>query len=52
MPHLIDKDMVRDSVSNIEIPAAPSGLVSEMVKVAGEPEIDMIKDIVNQVILS
>ena len=44
---LIDKDMVRESVSKMKTGKAtlPSGLVLEMVKAAGEAEVEMITDI-------
>ena len=46
-----DKDMIRESVSKMKNGknARPSGLVSEMVKVAGETGVSMITDLVNQI---
>ena len=53
IPCLSDKDMVRKSVSKIkkEKAARPSGVVSEIVKAAGETEVDMITDLINQIIV-
>ena len=44
---LIDKDMVRESVSKMKTGKAtlPSGLVLEMVKAAGEAEVEVTIDI-------
>ena len=46
-----DKDMIRESVSKMKNGnnARPSGLVSEMVKVARETGVSMITDLVNQI---
>ena len=42
--HFIDKDMIRESISKMKNgkAAGPSGLVSEMVKAAGEAGFDRI----------
>ena len=42
VPHFIDKDMIRESISKMknEKAAGPSGLVSEMIKAAGEAGLD------------
>lgn len=44
LPHLIYRDMVRESISNMQNGKAAelSGLVSEIVKAAGETEVDII----------
>ena len=49
VPCLIDNYMIRVSVSNMKNGKAAglSGLVSEMVKAAGEAGVDMTKDLVN-----
>ena len=46
-----DKDMIRDSISKMKNGnnARPSGLVPEMVKVAGETEVSLITDLMNQI---
>ena len=53
VPCLIDKDMVRASISKMKNgnAAGLSRVVSEMVKVAGEAGVDMIADLVNQIIV-
>ena len=53
VPPLIDKDMVRESISLIknEKDAGSSGVVSEMVKAAGKARVDMITDLVNQILV-
>ena len=48
VPGLIGKDMVRESIRKA---AHPSGVVSEMVKVAGEAVVGMITGLVNQIII-
>ena len=50
IPFLIDKVMVRESTSKMKNgkAAGRSGVVSEMVKSAGEADVDIITDIVNQ----
>ena len=51
IPYPIDKDMVRESISNIKNgkTAVLSGVVSEMVKTPREAGVEMITDIVNQI---
>ena len=51
---LIDKDMVRESISQMKNgkTVRPSIVVSEMVKAVGEAEDDMITGLVNQIIRS
>ena len=51
LPRLTDKDMIRDSISNMKNGKAtgPTGAVSEMVKTVGEAEVDMITGLVNQI---
>ena len=51
--HLIDKDMVREPSSKMKNgkDVGQSGVVSEMVKAAGEAGVDMIRDLVNQITL-
>ena len=51
--HLIDKDLVREPSSKMKNgkDVGQSGVVSEMVKVAGEAGVDMIKKLVNQITL-
>ena len=53
VPRLIDKDMVRESISKMKKGKAPGQIiiVSEMVKVAGQAGGDMITDLVNQIIV-
>ena len=53
VPHLREKDMVRESISKMKNgkAAGPSDVVSEIVKTAGEAGVDMIKDLVNQIIV-
>ena len=53
VPHLIDKDMVRESVSKTKDGkvARPSGLVSEMVKLTEQARIDLITHLVNEIIV-
>ena len=50
---LKNKEMVRESILKAKNgkAAARSGLVSEMVKAAGEAEVHMITDLVNQIVL-
>ena len=50
--HLIEKDMVRESISKMKNgkAAGPLGVVSEMVKVAGEAGAAMITCLVNQIL--
>ena len=50
---VIDKEMVRDLISKMKNgkAAGPLGVVSEMVKAAGEEEVDMIINLVNQIIV-
>ena len=45
--------MVRESINKTDNgkAAGPSGLVSKMVKVAGEARVDMITDLVNRIIV-
>ena len=51
--YLIVKDMVREPNSKMKNgkAAGQSGVVSEMVKVAGETGADMVKNLVNQITL-
>ena len=53
VPHLIDKDMIRELISKMKNrkAAGPSGLVSEMIKSAGGAGFDRITDLVNKVIV-
>ena len=53
IPCSIDKDMLRESISKIKNGKAAglSGVVSEMVKTAGEAVAEMMTDIVNQIIV-
>ena len=53
VPRLIDKDMVRESISKMKKGKASGQIiiVSEMVKVAGQAGGDMITDLVNQIIV-
>ena len=53
IPDLIYKDIVRESISKMKNGKAVglSGVVSEMVKAAGEVEVNMITDLVNQIIV-
>ena len=53
VPRLIGKDMVRESISKIKYgkAAQTSGLVSEMVKVSGKAESEMIIGLVSQIIV-
>ena len=53
IPFLIDIDMLRESISMMKNgkTAGPSGLGSEMVKVAGQAGVDMITGLVNQIIV-
>ena len=53
IPYSIDKTMVRESVSKIKngTAAGLSSVVSEIVKTAGETGAEMIKDIINQIIV-
>ena len=53
IPYSIDKTMVRESVSKIKNGKAAglSSVVSEIVKTAGETGAEMIKDIINQIIV-
>ena len=53
VPHLIDKDMIRELISKMKNrkAAGPSGLVSEMIKSAGGTGFDRITDLVNKVIV-
>ena len=50
VPHLIDKDMIRELISKMKNrkAAGPSGLVSEMIKSAGGAGFDRITDLVNR----
>ena len=50
---LKNKKMVRESITKAKNgkAAARSGLVSEMVKAAGEAEVHIITDLVNQIVL-
>lgn len=52
VPNFIDK-MVSESINKINNGKAPepSGLVSKMVKAAGETGVDMITELVNQIIV-
>ena len=52
IPHLIDKNMITESISKMENgkAAGSSGVVSEMVNEAGEA-VDMITTLVNQIIV-
>ena len=52
VPRLIDKGKLKESINEIKNgeAAETSGLVSEMVKKAGEAGVDMITDLVNQII--
>ena len=53
IPHLIDMDMVRVSISKMKNrkAAGPSTVVSEMIVAVGEAGVDMITDLVNQIIV-
>ena len=53
IPCSIDKDMLRESISKIKNGKAAglSGVVSEMVKTAGEAVAEMMTDIVNHIIV-
>ena len=53
IPDLIYKDIVRESISKMKNGKAVglSVVVSEMVKAAGEVEVNMITDLVNQIIV-
>ena len=53
VPCLVDKDMIRESISKMKNwkAAGPSSLVSEMVKAAGEAGVDMITNLVSQIIV-
>ena len=53
VPPLTDKGMVRESIIKIKNgnTAVLSGIVPEMVKAAGEAEVDIITDLVNQTII-
>ena len=53
IPDLIYKDIVRESISKMKNGKAVglSVVVSEMVKAAGEVEVNMIIDLVNQIIV-
>ena len=53
IPHLIDKNMITESISKMENgkAARSSGVVSEMVNAAGEAGVDMITTLVNQIIV-
>ena len=53
IPCLLHKDMIRDSISKMKKrkAARPSGLVSEMVKEAGETGVEMIIDLVKNHII-
>ena len=48
---LTDKEIVRESARKAGKTARPSRVVSEMVKAAGDTEVDMIAHLVNQVIV-
>ena len=48
---LTDKDIVRESARKAGKAARPSRVISEMVKAAGDTEVDMIAHLVNQVIV-
>ena len=53
VPRLIDKDMVRKSISKMRNgkAAGPSGVLSEMVKATGKAGVGMITDLLNQIII-
>ena len=53
IPRLMDKDMVGESLSKMKNrkAAGPSGVLPEMVKAAGEAEVDMITDLINRIII-
>ena len=53
MPYLIDKDMVRESISKMKNgkAAGTSGAVPEMVKTAGEAGLDIMSDQVNEIMV-
>ena len=53
VPCFRDRDMVRESISELKNRKAAGtlGAVSEMVKAVGEPAVDMIADLVNQIIV-
>ena len=53
IPHLIEKDMVREYISKMKNvkAAGPSGVVSEMIKAAREAKVDMITDMKNYIIV-
>ena len=53
VPCLIEKDMLKESVSNMENGkiAGLSRVVSEMIKAAGKAVVYMIIDLVNQIII-
>ena len=53
VPRLIDKDMVRKSISKMRNgkAARPSGVLSEMVKATGKAGVGMITDLLNQIII-
>ena len=53
IPHLIDKNMITESISKMENgkAAGSSGVVSEMVNAAGEAGVDMITTLVNQILV-
>ena len=48
VPNLIERDMVKESISKpkSEKAAAPSGVLSEMVRAAGEARVDMITELI------
>ena len=52
VPRLIDKGKLKESINEIKNgeAAETSGLMSEMVKKAGEAGVDIITDLVNQII--
>ena len=53
VPRLLEKDMVRESISKMKNGkiAVPSGVVSDLVKAAGEAGFDMIMDQENKIIV-